>query len=341
MQESRRRPRRYLRAGSAPMATAGGLALLGVGIVTGATLAFGVHRYLNTVDPTTAAKDLPTGLKGVPDAATYNELAGSAKPGMASAGAQLGIAVAGFLLGWLAPWAPVKMILYGVGFGAVGHLSVQLVVGYVLEPMLGVGKGTEGPRTQRMFAHEIKARNALQGAQSGTTGQPQLTSRRGTPVAAAAPGLPVAQPSDRTPHALASMGAALPLPTAAGGGGALPQQPPTRIGVNGGGQQPPPMQQPPFQPQQPLPYQPPTNVQQPAPPPGQLQPGGGAPPPAFGPPTGGGNGGGNGHGAACGTGCACGLGKNNGGAYGEPPASSPHPLWNAMFPIHDDNRRAA
>ena len=200
----------------------GGIAFTG-GLVLGVTGANIIHRACVTVSATNTTFKLPA---GVPDIATYNNLAVDAKlTSWSSIGLQALLGVAGVVGGVYLPWNAAKLISYGIGFGALGHLTFQLVDGYILEPMFKTGAtGTQ------WYAHEMKANNALYpattttttgtpaaGTGSGMTGSP-VVSRRGTPVAAAAPG----QMHGRVPHALASMmGMAAVAPSALTAAGAM------------------------------------------------------------------------------------------------------------------------
>jgi hypothetical protein len=207
----RRRRMRHMR--EPVRATLGGTILLGTGVVVGVLAANMVHRYVMGVDPTSTSVTYPTpqtGVTALSDVGTYNDLAASANPSMASIGFQLGVSVFGFALGAFLPWAPVKALFLGIGLGALGHLAVQLVNAYVLEPLFS---GTNAGK--RMYSHEWKANGAFgsgtMGASNvhghqhtlGPKGQQRVYGHMGQAAPSAAAALPAAQPQ-RTPVALAT-----------------------------------------------------------------------------------------------------------------------------------------
>jgi hypothetical protein len=231
----RRRGLREMFAYDAPRASVGGLVLLGAGVVVGAELADFLHRYATTMDPATQNPSLPQGVTSV---AQYNAIA-PLKVTATSAGWQLGVSVLGILGGAFLPWAPVRMFSYGVGLGALGHLGVQLMNQYVIEPMMNVGTSNVTANGQRYFGAENAALPLLntaapssssssgssssssssgggaQSSSSGTSSGLGLGQRPG--LAAAAPALPMGQPRDRMPSTLGA--AVAPRPPIRWGGG--------------------------------------------------------------------------------------------------------------------------
>lgn len=185
------------------MMSGGGVAILGGGVILGAALANVAHRYLSGVDPSSAtAPTYPTpqtGQTAISDVATYNDLAVAHNPGMVSIGVQLGISVVGFVLGWAFKAPAVKALFYGVGLGAAGHLGVQLMNAYVLEPLFsGTNTG------KRMYQHEWNANARFgSGTMAGMNLHPQQHQMgpRGH-MGAQGRMLPAAQPG-RVPVALA------------------------------------------------------------------------------------------------------------------------------------------
>lgn len=309
-------------------ATLGGSILLGTGIVLGAVAANVAHRYIMGVDPTSTTVTYPTpqaGQTAVADVGTYNDLSAAANPSMASIGLQLGISVFGFALGAFLPWAPVKALFLGFGFGALGHLAVQLVNAYVLEPLFS---GTNAGK--RMYGHEWKANGAFgsgtMGASNvhghqhtlGPSGQQRVYGHMGQAAPGAAAALPAAQPQ-RTPVALATRVAgvaASPLGGLAPQPQAQPQSPGYASQFAVPGQ--PPVQ---VQGQVPTPAAPPP-VPQGAPPP----PGTNGQPPANGVTS-----------IGCGPNCACATCASTAaaGGMGQPPADNGdlfgHPGWRILL----------
>ncbi len=202
----------------------GGIAFTG-GLTMGYLGAELIHRFAVTYAGTTTGVNQPS--SGVTTIAQYNSYATEAKPSMASLGLQGLLAIAGIFGGIYAPWNAVKLLSYGIGFGATAHAVGQIATHWMLMPIFA--NSVNGPR---LFANETAADNAVRpatpmtspavmpataatptpapsGSGAGMQGDPpQLVSRRGTPVAAAAP-----QMAGRVPHALASMmGAAVAQP---------------------------------------------------------------------------------------------------------------------------------
>jgi hypothetical protein len=319
-------PRRYRRrrAREAPVMRVAGTMLVGAGVLVGATAANMVHRYAMTMAAPAAGAAAPTwptaqsGATAVTDVNSYNDLAVSANPSMLSIGLQLGVAVAGFALGAVLPWAPVKAVMLGIGLGALGHLGVQLINAYVLEPLFsGTATGT------RWFAHEYKANGSFG---SGTMGNPNLhgfqhrIGPRGQ--MGQLPGLPAAQPQ-RFPHALATKGGGFPVAVPRGATPPAQQQPSagpgyaSQFAVPGG-----PPAAPPAAPQVPVP---PTGA---PPPPAAVSPvpGANGQPPATS------------YAGGCQPNCAC--GKCAGGIGQPPPDAGPyaHPGWALLMGM---DRKAA
>lgn len=315
------------RGGSRPRVevTAGGLALLGLGGLVGYQAADMLDRKLAgqqvPAAGATSTFKLPTGVTSI---AQYDDLIVSAKPSMGRIGAQLGLAALGFAGGALLPWAAIKMLAYGFGFGAFFHAGGQLITQWIVAPMFQTNNVPSANGVE-MYAHEFNA-NALINppAATTTTTTPAATPgtgsgppRVGAPVAAA-PALPIAQPIARMPHALTRAANALGQTPLKGGASTLtnvpsPPQPQPPIGVKGTTPAP----------------QPPVSTQQ-----------------APNPPTGGGGGGNGGGGSApCGPSCGCATCSavyaedNADRRMGAPPPPSedgPHPLWAALI----ENRAA-
>jgi uncharacterized membrane protein YgcG len=208
----RSRGRRYGRAKAPAVFTLmGGIAFTG-GLVLGYTAAELIHRYAVTYAAGTTGINSPS--SNVTTLAQYNAYATEAKPTWASIGMQAGLAFVGILGGVYLPWNAAKLLSYGIGFGATAHVVGQAVEHHLLMPIFA--SGANGPR---LFANETAADAALYPATPPTTatvmqGDPPLTSRRGTPVAAAAPALPEGKTLGRVPHALATsmMGAVASTP---------------------------------------------------------------------------------------------------------------------------------
>ncbi|HTA17766.1 MAG TPA: hypothetical protein VK989_00655 [Polyangia bacterium] len=211
MARAHRRRRYYAKA--PPMATAGGLVIAGIGATVGYLVTDLGDRYIAGYNPTTSpAPTLPSGVTSI---AQFNDVVVSAKPSLARIGWGLGMMIVGFGGGAMAPWAGLKMFLYGWGLGATAHLGGQLLNAYVVEPMFQTN-GVASANGSRMFQHEIHSNNTLTppaGAAAGTlTGLGQTPGARmtagGTPIAALGPGGARgslgAQPHARIPSALAS-----------------------------------------------------------------------------------------------------------------------------------------
>jgi hypothetical protein len=234
---SRRRRRYYAKA--PPMATAGGLVIAGLGAVVGYEVTDLGDRFI--AGYSTATTPAPTLPSGVTSIAQFNDAAVGNKPGIWRVVWGLGMMVVGFGGGAMAPWAGLKMFLYGWGLGATAHLGGSLLNSYVVEPMF-VTNGVPSATGSRLFQHEANAVALLNPATSTTTtttastttpatatsttttatttpaATPATTaglghlpgtmrSAAGTPIAALAPagrGLPNMQPVARVPAALAS-----------------------------------------------------------------------------------------------------------------------------------------
>lgn len=232
----RRRATRHfrLRAHAPVMLTAGGIAILGIGAILGFEGANLIHRRVMTKDATAQG--------AAADTETFNASAVLARPNGASIGWQLGLGVVGIAGGVFLPWKWLKLLSYGIGLGAIGHLAGQAIDAWIVRPLFK-DKKTNQPSAmgKRLFAPEYAADAVVYPAQpaSGTTQGPPGTmgapvlSKRGTPVIAAA--LPAAM-AGRTPPALASLGAApnASLASMFGGlgqrteGGNPPPPPPSR-----------------------------------------------------------------------------------------------------------------
>lgn len=191
----------------APRAGVAGLVALGGGLIIGAELADLVDRKIAGMAPpdpkATTQPKLPDGIATVDE---YNDLAVSAKPTAGRIFAQLGVAAAGFILGAVVPWPIVRLGFYGLGFGAIAHLGVQLINAWIVEPML---IGTDSQK--EMFGHETKANNKINPATcaTGKTLQPD-GSCAGPPAEQTRRPLPQTQPAARIPDALASLAFATP-----------------------------------------------------------------------------------------------------------------------------------
>lgn len=317
---------REMFAWDAPRASAGGMVLLGAGMLLGATGADLIHRYAMTYAANLSPAATPTRDASITTVAQFNQAALGAKPNMWSIGLQLLLGALGIAGGAFAPWGAVKMFSYGVGLGAVGHLGVQLINAYLIEPMMGVGTATVTPTGARLFAFENIAVPAINPPSTATTtaagliGQPDRTSA----VAAAAP---AGQPRDRQPS---SLGQPAPVTNVA-----TPARPPvyTQVPTQGNTRKPGNYVPPPGT-QTNTPANPPgTQTNTPAAPPQSLlplTPGGALPP--QGPPGGGGGGGGTKTSCTscggCGPDCNC----QPTSLYGAPPprVAAPHPLIAAL-----------
>jgi hypothetical protein len=214
MMRPRRSRRRRHYAKAPPMATAGGLVIAGIGAVVGYQATDVLDRYVATYSTTASpAPALPAGFTGT--LAQYNAQVVAAKPGIWRVVSGLGMMVLGFGGGAIAPWAGLKMFMYGWGLGATAHLGGQLLNGYVLEPMF-MTNGVPSATGARLYSAENAANTVIHPAAATTTastttsttqglGAPPtgLYSQRGTPIAAlAAPRHTVQQA--RIPAALAS-----------------------------------------------------------------------------------------------------------------------------------------
>ena len=211
---------------------AGGLMLFGIGGIIGATAADLAARYVTGLSPAQYAATgatpptYPTAQTGatvtVSTVPTYNDYAQAARPGMYSIGAQLAIALLGFIVGGVVNTASIKAIMYGVGIGAGLHLATQLLNAYVLEPLFS---GSDAGA--RMYQHEWNADGAF-GA--GTmSGPPAPAGQMGTvPSQFSGQGARGA----RVPTALATLRASMPQnPFAGAMGQALPG---TAMALRGG-----------------------------------------------------------------------------------------------------------
>jgi hypothetical protein len=310
--------------------TAGGLALLGLGGLLGYQAADMVDRKIAgqpvPAAGATSSFKLPTGVTSI---AQYDDLIVSSKPSAGRIGAQLGLAALGFVGGALVPWDAIKMLAYGFGFGAFFHAGGQIITQYIVAPMFATN-GTPTANGVEMYSHEFNANNLINPPTASTTSSttPSTGSgpppRVGAPVAAA-PGLPIAQPIARMPHALRAAANALGSPLSGGATSLLSTpQAPVRI-----------MTAPtPAAPAAPAPLSPPVSTQTaPTPPTGQR-------PPRT--QQGGGHTQGNGGCASCGPDCTCATcsavyaEKNADMRMGAPPPpaneeSTVHPLWSALL----------
>jgi hypothetical protein len=151
---------------------------------------------------------------GVPDLATYNNLAIQARPTWRSQAWQWGFSLLTFGLGMVMPWRFAKLLSYGASIGSALHAGYQLINGWIILPM--VASGTWG---KRAYAVELQSNytlgkmtppaGTLQGPAS--LGQPPAQQRRlGAPPIRA---LPHQQPA-RVPVAMATgaMRGASPFP---------------------------------------------------------------------------------------------------------------------------------
>lgn len=200
------------------MATAGGLVIAGIGSVVGFQMTDSLDRYIATFSTTASpAPALPAGFTGT--LAHYNASAVAAKPGIGRVLGGLGMMLLGFGGGALAPWAGLKMFMYGWGLGASAHLGGALLNGYVLEPLF-MTNGQPSATGARLFSAENAANAVIHpatttssstttttttGTTQGLGAPPGLYSQRGTPLAAlAAPRHTVQSAQARIPAALAS-----------------------------------------------------------------------------------------------------------------------------------------
>lgn len=197
------------------MATAGGLVIAGIGSIFGYQATDMGDRFI--AGYSTTATPAPTLPKGVTSILQYNENAVAAKPGIARVGWGLGMMLLGFGGGALAPWAGMKMFLYGWGLGATAHLGGSLITSYVMVPLFS-SNGTPTATGARLYQHEAEAEQLLNppatttSTTQGLGAPPQnagLFSARGTPLAAlgSARTLPRQQPVARVPVTLAARGA--------------------------------------------------------------------------------------------------------------------------------------
>lgn len=232
------------------MVGAGGVAMFTTGAAIGWLIADVVDRYFAGVDP--AASPAPT------LAAPYtvdnpipkwNNDSQAMAPGLTRIGLQLLASIVFFGFGAMVTRsAAFKFFLYGIGGGALVHVSTQIITAYIIVPMVKSSTTTGA----RMYQHEINVYNGLANPSGGIlgVGPANKPARRGLlgapPVSAAAPPpqLPANQPAARMPVALASQA----TPPAAQQQQA-PAQPPTRqeapamLGQPPVQQQPPPQQQ--------------------------------------------------------------------------------------------------
>jgi hypothetical protein len=236
--------RRHSYAKAPPLFTAGGMAVFGLGGLIGRQVANMAGRAYEGMNPTTTpAPALPSGITTL---AQYNDLVQSVKPTLARTGIELGISVAGFFLGFLAPWPLLKLAMYGFGFGALFDIGGALLDGYLVIPMFvtAAANSTSSPTLstygQMMYQHEFTAQNAAAtaatagGATLGerpASGQVQQVSRAGTPVVAAARPAPQLQAAPQRLQSLASVARASARDLAPAALG----QPATRMGVPGTG----------------------------------------------------------------------------------------------------------
>jgi hypothetical protein len=237
-----RRRRIYGRAPTA-LGWGGGLSLLG-GAFVGIWAANTIHRWSATYSATQApapalgaganpvAGSLPA---GVPDLATYNDLAIVARPTWKSQAWQWGFSLATFVLGMAMPWRFPKLIAYGASLGSALHAGYQLVNGWIILPM--VASSAWG---KRAYAVELQANYTLgkmtapAGASTtqGLLGQPPGVMRRlGAPPIRTLP----QQQQTRVPVAMATaprqQRAAAPFPN---GTPAALGAPPTGVPGAGG-----------------------------------------------------------------------------------------------------------
>lgn len=148
---TRRRRGRRRRARAPTSLGVGGGAVLSVGALFGMWTADQLHRMSVTyaAGDTNAPKQLPA---GVPDLATYNDVAIAARPTWQSQAWQWGTALFAGVLGLFVPWRMLKLFLYGTSLGAGLHATYQLVTGYIVLPL--VAGGTWGSRA---YAVELQA----------------------------------------------------------------------------------------------------------------------------------------------------------------------------------------
>ena len=211
-----------------------GLVMFGIGGLVGNFAADFASRAVMGMDPTTATstttwpKAQQNAVVQISNPATYNDYAQAQHPTMASIGLQLLLSVLG-MVGGFAFKAPVlKALSYGFGFGALFHLSTQLINAFVMEPLMS-GSKTWGPR---LYQHEWNANGAFgSGTMSGQ--EPRPAPQMGAPPAGAPRQLPAARPS-----ALASM-ARSAVPGAMGAFARAPGP-----GFGGPGREPPPHRDP-------------------------------------------------------------------------------------------------
>lgn len=170
------------------MATAGGLVIAGIGAVSGYQVTDLVDRYIATYSPTASpAPTLPAGVSL--SIQQYNQQIVAAKPGLWRVVGGLVSMAFGFAGGAVAPWAGLKMFLYGWGLGATTHLSGQLLNGYVLEPLM-MSNGQLTASGSRLFANEAVANAAVAPAAATTTTPTTSTTAPATGAATAPTGTP-------------------------------------------------------------------------------------------------------------------------------------------------------
>lgn len=211
MREASRRsasPRRYrARDGSRTVVsmTAGGITLLFVSASVGFIVADVLDRYIAGVDPAASpAPTLPAPYATVDNPIPkYNNDAQAMQPGWGRMGAQFALGLFGIALGAALKTPALKFTFYGLGLGAMTHLSAQIVTAYIIVPM---SKSSTGAGA-RMYQHEINVYNGLANPSGGILGKgpaqlgapAQQTKRNDAP-----PQLPANQPQGRMPAALAS-----------------------------------------------------------------------------------------------------------------------------------------
>jgi len=225
------------------MVGAGGVAMFTTGAAIGWLIADVVDRYFAGVDP--AASPAPT------LAAPYtvdnpipkwNNDSAAMAPGALRIGLQLLASIVFFGFGaMVSKSAAFKFFLYGIGGGALVHVSTQIVTAYIIVPMVKASTGTGA----RLYQHEINVYNGLANPSGGILGRGPANqpARRGLlgapPVSAAAPPpqLPANQPAARMPVALASQATPVAAPQQQQPPAQQRQEPPAMLG------QPPAQQQ--------------------------------------------------------------------------------------------------
>lgn len=228
-------PRRFRE----PILVGGGrVALLGLGMVIGASAADMVGRFFNGMSTTTTSPTYPTPATGgtaISSITQYNAGAQLARPSWMGVGAQAFIALVGLLIGGFAKAPALKVLGWGFGLGALTTTVVKLLNAYAFEPLFV--STTAGAR---MYQGEYNA-NASFGTgptvsplTPTTMGQPQHThglpaapqrlptsfaAQRGAPPVAAAPPPFMGQPGG-------IFAPAQPAPTGTTGGTTPPPQQP-------------------------------------------------------------------------------------------------------------------